>query len=200
MPDVIQSRLNKALKDKWVLIFQVPEGLQDLIKENLTGKDTLDLNALQYSLVSFNSPDITVKAISQRYGSGNLYVSSHSKDPFELLSIKFKVDNRYANWAVIYEWLNLLHDEKEAIPDPRNLMGKRLHVDTYWTNLALLCLDEYNNVKLQFTYTKAFPTKISGIDFDYTNTDEIEATVNFAFSQFHVTYPDDKNRQQFKIS
>lgn len=190
MPDVIQSRLNKALSDKWVLFFQIPTGLQKLVKTNLTGKGTIDLNALQYSLTGVHVPDITVKAISQRYASGNLYVSSHSKDPFDLLSVTFNVDNRWANWAVIYEWLNLLHDEKEAYPDPNNLIPTKFNLESYWTNLGLVCLDEANKVKIKFTFTQAFPTKITGINYDYTNTDEIKATANFAFSQIHVSYPE----------
>lgn len=192
MADIIQSRLNKALDDKWVLFFQVPTALRKLIKENISSKSTLDLNALQYSLTGLTTPDITVKAISQPYASGNLYVSSHAKDPFELLSVKFRIDNRYANWAVIYNWLNLIHDEKEAYPDPHNLIPSKFNLESYWTNLGLVALDEFNNVKIKMTFTQAFPTKISGLNFNYTDSKEMEATANFAFSQYLVSYPETK--------
>lgn len=183
-----QSRLNKAVIDKWVFIFNIPKAMRRLISDK-TGKGNIDTGAVQFSLKAVNVPDVTVQAISQPYGSGNLYVSSHAKDPFELLNIKFDIDNEFKNWSTIYEWLNLLHDEKYAIPDAKNKIDRKFGVESYWTTLGLLGLDEYNVVKIKFEFTQAFPTKITGINFDYTQAEKLDATAVFAFSQLHVSYP-----------
>lgn len=189
---IIQNSVNKTLVDKWVFVFNLPDALKKLRKSGVTGKGIIDLDSVQFTLKGVKIPDITVKAVSQRYASGNLYISSHSKDPFDLLVIRFDIDNTFANWMTIYEWLNLLHDEKEAYPDPHKMINERwAGVESYWTDLAILGLDEYNNTKIRFTFTQAFPTFISGINYDYTQDTRIDATANFAFSQIHVDYPQD---------
>lgn len=186
---VIQSRLNKTLRDKWILLFVIPPALQRVVKMRNKAEGLIKKDSIQFSLSAVKLPNITVKAISQRFASGNLYVSSHSKDPFELLTIKFNIDNQYHNYISIYEWLNLLHDEVEAIPDAHNMISSNwLDLESYWTTLKLYALDEYNKVKIRFDFTQAFPTNLTGIDYDYKSTDEIEVSVNFAFSQLQTDY------------
>jgi hypothetical protein len=185
----IQSRLNKTRSDKWVFIFKVPEPMRSMNTIGTIAKGKIDSEAMQFSLIGCNIPSITVKGITQKYASGNLYVSSHSKDPFDLLTIKFTVDNRFANYVTIYEWLNMIHDESYAYPDPKNLTGTDFNFKNYWTNVGIVGLDEYNVPKIMFTFTQAFPTQLSGWEFDYTRDDEISCSAQFAFSQIHISYP-----------
>lgn len=196
MPDsiiqpVIQSRLNKTRIDKWVFLFNLPEAMKKMNTANKVAKGTIDLNSIQFSLTGVNIPDITVKAISQRYASGNLYISSHSKEPFDLLKINFKIDNRFANYVTIYEWLNMIHDESEAYPDPNNLTGENFTVKNYWTNVGVVGLDEYNVSRIMFTFTQAFPTQLGGWNFSYLQDNDIDCYANFAFSQIKITYPEE---------
>lgn len=188
---IIQSRLNKTRIDKWVFLFNVPEPMKKMNAINKIAKGNIDSNSIQFSLIGVSVPPITVKAISQRYASGNLYISSHSKEPFDLLKIRFNLDNRFANYMTIYEWLNMIHDEEEAYPDPKDLTGTHFGVKNYWTNVGVVGLDEYNVTKIMFTFTQAFPTQLGGWDFDYTKDEEIPCYANFAFSQFHVSYPEE---------
>lgn len=193
--EIIQSKLNKALINKWVLFFNIPEPLKKVEKFNSISKHVINGDSVQFALKAADVPDTTVRAISQRYASGNLHVTSFSKDAYDPLTIKFNVDNNFANWGTIYEWLNFIHDEKEAYPDPENKIDKPIshRVFSYWTTLGLMALDEYNKAIVCFYFTLAFPTKISGISFDYSRSDQIEATATFAFSQIHTEYFNDKN-------
>lgn len=185
---VVQAPVNKALIDKWIFLFNIPNAMRRLIADK-TSKGNIIPNSVQFSLKTVNIPEIEVPAISQRYASGNLHVSSHSKNPFGPLNIGFDVDNEFKNWSTIYEWLNLLHDEKLAYPDPKRKIAKHINFESYWTNLAVIGLDEYNKVKIRFTFTQAFPTKIGGINYDYRQENKIDSTATFLFSQLYVDYP-----------
>ena len=196
MPNnITQSKLNKARINKFILLFNLPEALKRVDKVYGIARHTMNQEAVQFSVKAVEAPETTVKAISQRFGSGNLYVSSHSKDPYDQLVIKFDVDNMFANWGTINEWLNFLHDEEEAVPDAAGILpkDKKHGVFRYDTNMMLIALDEYNKALVQFTYTMAFPTKITNISWNYTQTDRIEASATFAFSQIHTKYLIDQN-------
>lgn len=190
---ITNSHLNKTAIDKWILFFRVPDAMRQLVADQKTGKGHINTESVQMTIKSVSVPDIRVKAISKRYGADNLHISSHSRDAYELLSISFDVSNDFSNWATFYEWMNLILDEKEAIPDPYNKINSQniFKSDSYWTNLGLLGCDEYNNVKIKFTFTQAFPTTVNGFKFDYSSKERITSGAAFAFSQLHVEYPTD---------
>lgn len=190
---ITNSRLNKTVIDKWVLYFNIPDAMKMLKNDETTGKNLINMDAVQMTVKSVTVPSVQVKAISQQYGADNFHISSHSRAPYELLSINFDITNDFANWATFYEWLNLILDEKYAIPDAHNKINKNniFKSDSYWTNLGLLGCDEYNNVKIKFAFTMAFPTKVKGFTFDYTQDTVISSGVEFAFSQMYVEYPKD---------
>ena len=108
-----QSMLNKSRADKFLLIFDVPPILKD-INKNYTQEQnntTIISDSVQFSIFGAAVPEITVAAQETRYAGSTLYVSSHSKDPFPPVTVNFNVDNEYRNYWVIYQWINLLHDQ-----------------------------------------------------------------------------------------
>lgn len=78
------------------------------------------------------------------YAGGHHYVSSHTKSPYDSLKIEFKIDNKYANYFTIYEWLNLIYHEKEGHFDADKLAGGQYGSQTYATSLAVIGTDEYD--------------------------------------------------------
>ena len=56
----------------------------------------------------------------------------------------------------------------------------------YQTDLSLFGIDEYNKRKIEFKYTKAFPTTLGDISFSHRESGEIESSFSFAFSQMVV--------------
>lgn len=192
---IIQSPLNKTRADKWIFLFNMPQPLMRLNKTTLNiSKESVNKNSVQFALSKIKIPDITIKAISQRYASGNVYVSSHSKEPFPLLTFSFEINGDYTNYITLYNWLNLIHDEKLAIPDPNNLISKQdyFSLESYWTNVSAIGLDEYNKPKIQFIFSEAFPTSLNGFSYDYSQTGPIECSCAFAFAQMYTKIPDDK--------
>jgi|TARA_R110002020_G_scaffold269278_2_gene484628 hypothetical protein len=183
-----QAMLNKSRADKFLLVFDVPPILKEFSKKFNQTNTTIIPDAVQYSIFGTAVPEITVPAMENRYAGSTLYVSSHSKNPYPPVSVKFNVDNEYKNYWVLYQWLNLLHSEYEGRYNEREIntnAGDPTFKD-YQTDLTIYGKDEFNNNRIKFTYTKAFPTTVNGVEYSYQNPDEITSGFTFVYSQLHT--------------
>jgi hypothetical protein len=182
-----QSWINKSRKDKFLLVFDIPPILKR-IQSNYTRNDnTVIPDSVQFSVFGTMVPGVTVKGIATRYAGDTLYVSSHSKDPYPPVNVKFTVDSGYNNYWTIYQWLNLLHDQETGQFNEQKIIADGNFSD-YQTNLTMYGLDEYNEKVIQFTYTKAFPTSLDTLEYGQRETGEmdLESGFTFLFSQMHV--------------
>lgn len=182
-----QSVLNKARVDKFTLVFDVPPILKTFSKQ-INGERTSNTilpDAVQFSVFGSVVPEIIVPAIENRYTGNTLYVSSHSKNSYPPVNVKFNIDNQYNNYWAIYQWLNLMHDQKQGRYNARDIEIDSNFSD-YQTDLTIYGLDEYNNKRIKFNYIKAFPTSIDTITFNYQEESEITSGFTFVYSQMHV--------------
>ena len=184
-----QSILNKSRADKFLLVFDVPPILKEFSKKFNQSNKTIIPDSVQFSIFGTAVPEITVPAVENRYAGNTLYVSSHSKNSYPPVSVKFKIDNEYKNYWVIYNWLNLLHDQREGRYNAREIRVDE-YFDDYQTNLTIFGKDEFNNNRIKFTYTKAFPTTVNNIDYDYQNPEELLSGFTFVYSQLHTEVMD----------
>ena len=184
-----QSMLNKSRADKFLLIFDVPPILKD-INKNYTQEQnntTIISDSVQFSIFGAAVPEITVDAQETRYAGSTLYVSSHSKDPFPPVTVNFNVDNEYRNYWVIYQWINLLHDQHIGKYNQRELnQNESPDFRDYQTDLTIYGKDEFNNNRIKFTYTKAFPTTLEAVNYNYQDSNEITSGFTFVYSQLHT--------------
>ena len=182
-----QSILNKSRVDKFLLVFDLPPILKTFSNTLRSEEDgrSVKPDAVQFSIFGSMVPEITVPAIENRYAGNTLYVSSHSKNSYPPVNVKFNIDNEYNNYWVIYQWLNLLHDQKEGRYNAQNIQLDG-NFNDYQTDMTIYGLDEYNNKKIAFKYTKAFPTSINNIDYNYQESGEITSGFTFVYSQMHV--------------
>jgi hypothetical protein len=184
-----QAMLNKSRADKFLLVFDIPTILKE-INKNFTqdqSNETMVSDTVQFSIYGAAVPAITVPAEVARYAGSTLHVSSHSKDPFPPVTVNFKVDNQYKNYWVIYQWLNLLHDQYEGRYNQRELNETEPpDFRDYQTDLTIYGKDEFNNNRIKFTYTKAFPTTVEAIDYSYQTPEEITSGFTFVYSQLHT--------------
>lgn len=185
--EIKQSYLNKARKDKFLIVLDIPPILKERQTQYNRNNNTIIPDSLQFSVYGSVVPTITVKGVETRFAGSTLYVSSHSKDSYPPVNIKFTVDNEYNNYWVIYQWLNLLHDEKTGVYNQRQTIIDGDFND-YMVNMTIYGLDEYNNKKIKFTYTKAFPTGLDELTYNEQDTGEMELTSGFTFvySQLHT--------------
>lgn len=145
--NTIQSPLNKTFADKFYFIMNLPVALKDLHKQhNLDNvRNGISKESIKWNLVSANIPAINIKAETHPYAGGNVYVSSHTKTPYDPLTIKFKVDNKYANYLTMYEWINFIYDEREGHYDAYDLANGKSGLGAYSTNVSVIATDEYDN-------------------------------------------------------
>lgn len=185
--EIKQSYLNKARSDKFLLVFDIPPVLKRIQRNYTRNNDTIIPDSVQFSVFGTMVPEVVVKGTATRYAGDTLYVSTHSKDPYPPVNVKFAVDSGYNNYWTIYQWLNLLHDQKTGQYDEKGITVGGNFTD-YQTDITLYGLDEYDNKVIQFQYTKCFPTSLDSLTFDQkqTNEMEIQSGFTFLFSQMHI--------------
>ncbi len=180
---------NRPQKDKFLVVFDIPPILKTIDKEiakpNAGTNSTVVSDSVQFSIYGTTVPEIIVPGVAARHAGSTLYVSSHSKNSYPPVHVKFDVDNLYNNYWVIYQWLNLLHNEKTGRYNEREIIIDDSFSD-YQTDLTVYGLDEYNNKRIQFLYKKAFPTSIDQIQYDHRETGQLVSGFTFLYSQLHV--------------
>ena len=179
--------LNKSRADKFLLVFDLPPVLKNINKPWIADNSNTSIisDSVQFSIFGTAVPEITVPAVETRYAGSTLYVSSHSKNSYPPVTVDFNVDNEYRNYWVLYQWLNLLHSEYEGRYNERELPSDPSFSE-YQTDLTVFGKDEFNNNKIKFTYTKAFPTTLEAITYNYQVADEIKSGFTFVYSQLHT--------------
>lgn len=190
-----QSLLNKNRLDKFILSFQLPRALRKIDKNDDRQTYNVNEDSFQLSVYGAVVPELTVAAVQIPYAGSNLYNSSHAREPYPPVEVKFTVDNEFNNYWTIYKWLDLMHDDKTGLFDDDDLIEQELtgraalgpfKFTDYQTNMSLFGLDEYNNKRIEFTYTKAFPITLGGIDYNYRESDQIESSMTFVYSQMQT--------------
>ncbi len=178
--EIKQSLLNKARKDKFLMVFDLPPVLKQIQSKYNRDNKTLLPDTVQFSIYGTVVPGVTVKGVPARYAGDTLYVSSHSKDPFPPVNIKFKVDSGYNNYFVIDRWLNLLHDEKTGRYNESGIPIDGNFAD-YQIDMTVYGLDEYDNKVIKFIYTKAFPSSLGDLEYDEQADNDMEMVCDFTF-------------------
>lgn len=186
--DVIQSPLNKTLEDKFMFVMNLPDCLKNVQTKHIKELTSAGIgkNAVAWTLTNVTIPRNSIKAESMPYAGGHHYISSHTKTPYDPLKIEFKIDNKYANYFTIYEWMNLIYHEKEGYFDADNITNGKKGSQIYATSMAVIGTDEYDKPIIQWSFTNAFPTEIPSINLNYQNTGEITCSCEFVFSQMYV--------------
>lgn len=190
--DYIQSPFNLSRKDKFTLVLNVPNALKNINSHFLDGADNINLDLLQFAVHGTVVPPIRVPSANARYAGQTFAQTSHSRDPYDPLTVGFTVDNRFTNYWVIYMWLNMLNNDKTGLYDQNNLtQGATIYTKNpqsqYKANISIFALDEYNKRIMEFKYTDAFPTNLNGIEYSYRDATELESSFTFEYSQLIVT-------------
>lgn len=198
MSDYIQSQLNKIKKDKFLLVFDLPELLKPINTSALqidNRTSFINRDSMQFSIFGNVFPTIRVDSIPNGYAGGVYNVSSHNRGAYENVRVNFTVDNRMMNYWVIYQWLNHLSDDEKIkyynrdtsfiAPKSNGTLTQKLQPKFYQTDFTIYVKDEFDVNIAKFTYTKAFPTMLSPINYSYRDPEDVDCEFEFAFSQFH---------------
>lgn len=187
MVTVQQSILNKSRKDKFLLVLNLPNVLKEVNKSDLNERSSkyLNLDSLQYSIYGGVVPLITIPEVDVPFGGQVPKYTSYARPAYTSVTVNFTVDNEFNNWWVLWYWLDLINNSTESSYNFNNLPepSKYKNIHNYETDITVYGLDEYNNKKIQFDYSRAFITGLGNIDYDYRDPDQIESSFVFAFSQ-----------------
>lgn len=190
MTDIVQSPFNKARVDKFTMMVNLPPALKSINSKFERSGKNVNIDALQFSVFSTTIPDIVVPAVETRFGGSTIYVSSHNRPSFPPVTINFTIDNEYNNYWYIYQWLNLMRDEREGlygIVNSRGLASAEAVLGDYTTTFTLYAKNEFNNNVIKFEFLKAFPVKLGSISLNYQDSKEIQCSFDFVFSNITST-------------
>ena len=192
---VTQSQLNKSRLDKFLLVLDLPPVMKklDVSSSRIRNNDYIAKNALQFSVYGSIIPQISVPAVEAPFAGGTYKLSSNTRPPYDEITVNFTIDNKFNNYWVIYKWLDILSDDRNVVFNAENILApeskatitpKPLQPQNYQTDFTIYAKDEFDTNIVKFTYTKAFPVALGGIDYNYREPGEIETNFTFAFSQF----------------
>ncbi len=182
-----QSPFNKERKDKFILVIPTPQFLKYDVSKTVRSNDLVNPDSVQFSIYGGIIPEISIPNVEMRYSGQNLNVTSHNRPSYPPIEVNFTVDNRFNNYWFIYKWLDKLQDDYKGYFDSQTTYKAGTVVeDQYMADFTIYGLDEYNEKIVKFQYTKAFPTKLNGINYNYRNAEELESAFTFAYSQFYV--------------
>jgi hypothetical protein len=183
-----QSIFNKALKDKFLLVLNLPKCLKDLQINKLKESGFVNLDQLQFSIFSAPSPAITIDAIPLGQQGQTYQITSQKRSAYTPMQVNFTVDNRYGNYYVLWKWLTFINDPKNSgmneyfqkTTPPTVKFEKYLD---YQTDITVYALDEYHKKIAKWDYINTFPTFLSEISYNYRLAEEAECSFNFIYSQ-----------------
>ena len=185
--EYVQSAFNKERKDKFVMVLPIPEFLKKDVSKNSRSNNQVNPDSVQFSIYGSIVPKVVVENVPIRYSGQTLNVTSYNRPEYDPVTVNFTIDNRFNNYWFIYKWLDKLQDDYKGYFNAGKDYPKGEVVESeYMADFTIYGLDEYNKKVVQFDYTKAFPTFLGGIDYNYRNPDEIETTFTFSYSQFYV--------------
>jgi hypothetical protein len=189
-----QTIFNKARRDKFQMVFDLPLALKRKAKsitgsnctENLS--ELLSAESIQFSIYGTPVPKVTVSAIDAAYAGQVHKNTSFTRPEYAPLTIGMSVDNRFLNYWLLWTWINLWNDTRTGEFEPNNLQINTINpgIQDYITSFTIYGLDEYDNRIISFRYKNVIITELSEIEFSYRNTEEIGCTATFVFDQMYV--------------
>jgi hypothetical protein len=184
-----QSILNRASKDKFALVLNLPT----ILKQKSNTDPRIKLDPLQMSVRGTVVPAIQVPANEVRFAGQSYNVSSHSRPNYQPLTVTFIVDNKFYNYWLLWKWLDVLNTARGSLYDGTKEKLKSRQYNTeqgdlleYQSNLSIISLNEYNQRSVEFLYYNAFITNLGAINYNYTDSEIIETTAEFQFSQLSI--------------
>ena len=185
-----QSILNKSRKDKFVFTLTLPEAMRDISYSKTENRDDDHVipDTLQYSVYGVVLPEVRVDSGEIRYSGQAVKFSAHSRPAYSNIKMNFTVDNRFNNYWVVWKWLDILNDDRDAIfysKNPNNIKNSSDNsmFKKYQGTGTIHVLDEYNQPTVKFDYFGLIPVAIGNIDYNYRSTDTIDTTFEFSFSK-----------------
>jgi len=130
-----------------------------------------------------NLPQLSMAAPQQASPIHNIFQTPDRID-YSDLDLSFIVDENMANYEEILRWM-----EGMGTPESTN---QRLDLDKSKygakSDISVVIENSARNSNLKFTFTDCFPTALSGVALDVTNSDVIYPECNVTFRYTNMTF------------
>jgi hypothetical protein len=183
----LQSPLNIASKDKFVMVLNLPY----VLRKQASTDPSIDIEPFQISIFGAIVPEIRVPEIDVRFAGQNFHLTSYARPNYPPLNVNFVVDNEYKNYYLLWKWLDIknlaLEDyyggSSSLTNEEQAIVGNQFE---YQTDFSIFALNEYNEKVIEFKYYKAFVSALGAINYSYRDGEILESSAEFAFSQLEV--------------
>lgn len=186
-----QSILNKSRLDKFIMLLDVPKALKVKVDSKL--EENFNADPIQFSCIGSPVPAVTIPHIDVPFGGQVHKTTSNFRDSYPPISFNFFIDSGWKNYYILFSWLNLFNQEKTGFTEMnykfsdenQNNYFKKIPFADLTTIFKTYTTDEFNNKLIEFTYTNAFITGLSEINFNYQEAGQITSKATFVFNQMH---------------
>lgn len=123
----------------------------------------------EFFITSFGIPSITINEVQSGF-RGSIAFTPGEVITFDSLTLRFAIDEDMYNYTEIFNWIQA------------NAQGLERH------DMILSVMSSHNNVNKQFQFKEAFPTSLSGVEFNAQSTDVtyLQADVTFRYNEFAI--------------
>jgi hypothetical protein len=144
---------------------------------------------IQYFCQSVTVPGISMSEIPQATPFSDLYIPG-DKPIFDLLNVTFLVDEEMKAWLEVYEWIRgmTFPTSFEEYQNLSKLNPDVLNGKPQYSNATITVLSSANNPIVRFHYYDVFPTSLSTVIMNASDSPEniITADATFRYSYFKV--------------
>jgi hypothetical protein len=123
----------------------------------------------EFFITSFSIPSVSASEIQTNFRGQIGYTPGEARQ-FDALNLRFAIDEHMTNYVEMFDWIE------------SNTVGLERH------DMILSVMTSHNNVKKQFQFKDAFPTSLSGVEFQTQNSDVeyLQADVGFRYNEFVI--------------
>lgn len=166
----------------------------DYLKPNGFRFQVHNLPNVSFFCQSANIPDITIGE-AQVATPLQDYFQPGEKLSFGQLNIRFLIQENMANYKELYNWLRGLGNPEKTEEYSNYLQSqlyrfpgktKRTTIEGLFSDASLFVLDSNNNPSTEIVFEDSFPTALSGLDFDLTDSEYFIGLASFRYRQYKI--------------
>lgn len=166
----------------------------DYLKPNGFRFQVHNLPNVSFFCQSANIPDITLGE-AQVVTPLQDYFQPGEKLTFGTLNIRFLIQENMANYSELYNWLRGMGNP-ESSEEYTNFLSNQLYrfpgkntattIEGLFSDASLFVLDSNDNPSIEIRFQDAFPTALSGLDFDLSDSEYFVGLASFRYRQYKI--------------
>jgi hypothetical protein len=141
------------------------------------------LPAVEFFTQRVNIPGLSMNAPQQLSPIHNIY-QTPDRIEYSDLDLSFIVDENMDNYYEILAWMEGMGNP-ETSKQRSDLIASK---EGMRSDITVIIENSARNGNIAFTFTEAFPTALSGIALDATNSDVVPPEVNVTFRYTNMTW------------